>query len=233
MGFRSKVEGLARKLISNPVKTAVIGGLIGLSALTLAKDNVHFGSVTLNNPQGNQYVWGVWPITKIKGDLKGNLYSGGLIGGNVVENNSQAGNLSAYFLIGANTVGDNSQAENLSSYCGVGGNKVENNSQAGDFSEYGLLGGTNKIGNNSQAENLSIRGLIYGLNRVGKDSKIRRGMSANSLLVGSNRVGDKTEVNEYIISRGLVAYTPKRGFECGSDVELGIESYVHIVPETK
>ena len=42
-------------------------GLAGLIALTSIKDNVHFGSVALNNPQENHYVWGILPETEIGG----------------------------------------------------------------------------------------------------------------------------------------------------------------------
>lgn len=84
--------------------------LTGLVAITSAKDNVHFGSVTLHNPQENHYVWGFLPTTEIKGKATGNFRTYGLLfGQNELGKNSQVtGNMSLYTLVGGNTLGDNS-----------------------------------------------------------------------------------------------------------------------------
>jgi len=68
-----KLKGLFKKIYKHKIKTCLIVGMMGLAALTISKDNVHFGSVTLHNPQGNHYVWGLIPVTRIAGNAKGNF----------------------------------------------------------------------------------------------------------------------------------------------------------------
>ena len=111
-GFKTSILSsyALKKLKENPKKSIAAIGLAALVATTAIKDNVHFGSVTLHNPQENHYTWGLMPTTTIKGDAKGNFYTIGLIvGANAVgDDSSITGNMSGYGLIfGGNEVGEN------------------------------------------------------------------------------------------------------------------------------
>jgi len=53
---------------------------MALVTITAIKDNVQFGSITLMNPQKNQYTWGIIPTINIEGKSKGNIYTFGLLG---------------------------------------------------------------------------------------------------------------------------------------------------------
>ena len=109
----NKIKNIGNWIKENPKKMIAGAGLAGLIALTSIKDNVHFGSVELNNPQENQYVWGLFPETEINGEnSRGNIYTFGLlVGRNDLENNSQiTGNMNAYGLVaGGNILKKNSQ----------------------------------------------------------------------------------------------------------------------------
>ena len=128
MTFKDKIKGFAKKLAEKPVRNITALGLAGLITLTAVKDNVHFGSVTLHNPQENHYVWGLAPTTTIKEGSKntnGNFYSAGIIyGKNKTENNVEVNDMKAYGLFGENNVGDNSKVNNMKLYGLIGG---ENN----------------------------------------------------------------------------------------------------------
>ena len=109
---KEKLKGLAKKILERPIRNIVALGLAGLITITAAKDNVHFGSTTLHNPKENQYIWGIFPMTEIKGDAKGNIYTFGLIyGANAVDKNRNVeGSIWANgLLVGGNEVGDNSK----------------------------------------------------------------------------------------------------------------------------
>ena len=137
MEIKNKIKDLANKVLERPIKSAITLGLAGLVAVTALKDNVHFGSVNIYNVQGNHYVWGIFPETKIRGkEAKGNIYTFGLIAGrNVVSDSTNyEGNLNFYSLI-------------------FGGNKLGNNVLiTGDINSFGIIaenidGGT--LGKNS------------------------------------------------------------------------------------
>ncbi len=87
-------------------------GLIGTASL---KDNVHFvpvGSITINNPEKNQYVLGLFSFANLAGKVKGSIYNINLIAkGNTLGDNSEiTGDMKAYGLIGGgNSLGDNSE----------------------------------------------------------------------------------------------------------------------------
>lgn len=114
MTIKEKIKGLAKKLAEKPVRNIAALGFAGLVTITAVKDNVHFGSVTLHNPQENHYVWGLMPTITIKKgskNTKGNLYNAGIIyGKNKIEDNAEINNMKAYGLGGgANDVGDNTE----------------------------------------------------------------------------------------------------------------------------
>ena len=142
----NKIKNIGNWIKENPKKMIAGAGLAGLIALTSIKDNVHFGSVALNNPQENHYVWGILPETEIGGEnSKGNVYTIGLLaGGNILKENSQlTGNMNAYsLLIGRNVLGNNSQITgNMNAYSlFFGENILKKNSQiTGDISNKGFL----------------------------------------------------------------------------------------------
>ena len=105
----ANMKGLISKITKNSRKSILAVGLATLVATTAIKDNVHFGSVTLNNPQESHYTWGLFPTTEVVGDAKGNFYTFGLLyGKNKFGQNSEIiGNASAYgIFIGRNDFGD-------------------------------------------------------------------------------------------------------------------------------
>lgn len=150
-------KGLLEKIKNNPKKTIAVIGLAGLIAITTAKDNVHFNSITLDSPQENHYTFGILPTTEIRGDAKGNFYTIGLIvGENLIrENSSIVGDMSVYGLI-------------------VGVNSVEENSSiVGDMYSHGLVMGLNLIKENSSiVGDMSAYGLIVGANDMLEESII-------------------------------------------------------------
>ena len=146
---KENITGLAKKVLDDcvkrPVKTAVCAGLIGLTGLTLAKDNVHFvpiGTIEFNAPQKNQYVWGLVPIARTKGESQAKMKNFGVVGGNSVGDSSSVGDMSAYGLL-------------------IGGNFVGDSSSVGDMSAYGLLTGGNSVGNKTRINgNVNSRGIL-------------------------------------------------------------------------
>ena len=177
---KEKLKGLAKKILERPIRNIVALGLAGLITITAAKDNVHFGSTTLHNPKENQYIWGIFPMTEIKGDAKGNIYTFGLIyGANAVDKNRNVeGSIWANgLLVGGNEVGDNS--------------KINEGMYAN-----GLLVGGNEVGDNSKInEGMYANGLLVGGNEAGDNSVISgdvvsRGVIASTPLswgLGSNK----------------------------------------------
>jgi len=127
MTIGQSLERIANWVKEKPIKSMSVLGLAGLIAVTSLKDNVHFGSVDLYNPQENNYTWGIFPTTHIHGDSsKGNIYTVGIITGiNKLENGiKHKGDVSGYGLIAAQIFGDSSAIE-------------------GDASAYGLIAAEN------------------------------------------------------------------------------------------
>ncbi len=143
--LKDKLKNTWNWIKENPKKVLLGAGLIALTATTALKDNVHFGSVTLNNPQENHYVFGIHQKTEIQGkNSKGNIYTLGLVGINELRGNSQiTGNMSAYGLMFAgNFLGYHSQI-------------------TGNMSAYGSIIGENFLGYHSQITgNISNKGLF-------------------------------------------------------------------------
>ncbi|MBI2045323.1 hypothetical protein HYT23_04665 [Candidatus Pacearchaeota archaeon] len=138
--LRNIIEWLKER----PVKTALTLGLAGLVSVTALKDNVHFGSVNINNPQENHYTWGLAPITTI------------------TEATNPDVNLRTFGIIFAmNHAGENSEVRDMSAYGGLlfGGNKAGDSSRVNDMSAYGLIFGVNDAGEGSMIENVSSRGI--------------------------------------------------------------------------
>src|SRR3989344_3885183 len=178
MTFKDKIKGFAKKLAEKPVRNITALGLAGLITLTAVKDNVHFGSVTLHNPQENHYVWGLAPTTTIKEGSKntnGNFYSAGIIyGKNKTENNVEVNDMKAYGLFSGE---NNVEVNNMKAYGLFSGeNNVGNNSKVNDMKAYGLLGENNDEGNNMKAY-----GLFSGENNVEVNN-----MKAYGLFSGEN-----------------------------------------------
>ena len=165
--------GIIEKLKNHSKKAIVTLGLVGLVATVAIKDNVHFGSVTLHDPQENHYAIGLIPTINIKGEANGNMRSYGLIMGNnsLGDGSSLTGDMSAYGLFGGNnSLGDGS-------------------SLTGDMSAYGLFGGNNSLGDGS-----SLTGDI-----ISKGMKANTPMSANfgsNVEIGLSGYIHKTETNK-------------------------------------
>jgi len=209
MEIRKVMSGLVKKVRRHPVRAIGFLGLLGLSALTSAKDNVHFGAVTLNNPQGNHYAWGVYPKIEVKGEGTGNMLSIGLYGCNeVVEDSELVGNLRASGFVGCNFIGRNSELNgNVGVYNIVGGeNYIEEHGElTGNMGAYGIVGGENCIEPYGELNgDMKAGGIIVGYNNIKPNGIIRRGDA---------------------ISRGICTTGPK-GYRLGTNVELGIEDYV-------
>jgi len=101
--MKDKIKTLVDKVLKKPIKSALTLGLAGLVTLTALKDNVHFGSVHLYNPQGNHYVWGLIPDAVIIGkETKGDIYTIGILITNRVHSDKHEGNLNAYGLLSGN-----------------------------------------------------------------------------------------------------------------------------------
>ncbi|MEK6885635.1 MAG: hypothetical protein AABX17_01560 [Nanoarchaeota archaeon] len=81
MTNETQPKGLLKRIFEKPIRKLAIASLATLIGITTLKDNVHLGSTTLYNPQGNQYAWGIAPTLEIIGEAKGNLYSIGLVAG--------------------------------------------------------------------------------------------------------------------------------------------------------
>src|SRR3989344_4958000 len=130
--MKEKISNLLEKIREHKKKLCLAVGLAALIGVTAVKDNVHFGSVNIRDPQENHYSWGIGPATQVEGEGKCNIYTFGLLAfNNVKENSKIEGNQRAYGLIaGVNVVGNNS-------------------SITGEQGAYGLIGGVNVAGNNS------------------------------------------------------------------------------------
>ncbi|MCK5449306.1 hypothetical protein KAI32_00400 [Candidatus Pacearchaeota archaeon] len=145
-----KIKGLAKRICEHPTKTCLTIGAAWLIAITSLNDNVHFGSTTLYSPQGNHYIWGLFPETKVEGrDGDGKVttigallaitYLGektkfdGDINGwsfgntrNYIRKESEVKNVMAYSLVGAENHLEKSQVENVGAYGSMGGrNKLD------------------------------------------------------------------------------------------------------------
>ncbi|MBW6442466.1 hypothetical protein K0A97_01635 [Patescibacteria group bacterium] len=231
-----KTKNLLTKIkdsyIRKPIRnTILLGGLVGLTLFTSIKDNVHFlpaGTMEINSPQKDQYVWGFFPFTKITGESDVSITNFSIMGENYIESNSSTGNVNAYGLIfGGNTSGDQSFVRNMNSQALImGSNDVKNYSSVGDMKAKSLFFGLNNVKDNSIVGDMNAGGIIVGDNEVNDNSSVGD-MKAKSLLLGLNRVnkGGKTLINGKITSRGLISHTPK-GTSFGTRIENYID-YTH------
>ena len=161
-------ESIKKVIANNKIKSLGLAGLTALVLTTGIKDNVHFGTTILNNPQENHYVWGVFPKTVIKGDeVKGNFRTYGVIYGrnNVKDSSKVEGEIDAYgLLFGTNDVGNSSEVE-------------------GGMGAYSLILGENGIGNSSKVEGgMGAYSLILGVNGVGDNTNIKGDVSTRGIF---------------------------------------------------
>lgn len=109
-----------------------IVGIAGLALLgTVAmKDNVHFGSTTINNPQGTHYVIGFMPTTILTGNGEGNVLTAGVLGAMADVNTQQYnGDVSTYGFHAVNLLRGANFDGNVGAYGGrFGWNALEKNS---------------------------------------------------------------------------------------------------------
>lgn len=209
--MNEKFQGLVRTLIENPIKTIAALGLAGLVATTSLKDNVYWGSVTINNPQGNYYAWGLTPIITVKGEnVEGNFRTYGLLaaGTSFTEGSSFKGNLESYSLF-------------------AGGNEIkENSSFTGDIKSYCSFICQNIFGDKSEVNgNTSVYSLFLGYNIFRKESKITGNTTSVGLINGTNSFGDNSIVNGNLVSKGLIS-DGGTGFGLGESREIGLKDYV-------
>jgi len=207
----SKSSGLVRFVKDKPVRKLVGLGLAGLVAVTALKDNVHFGSVVLHNPQENHYVWGLVPFVNIEGtETRGDIYNFGIVSKNELRQKSEHdGDLGAYGLVGGvNEVGEGSRVTgNLGTYGLVGGgnNFGEGSKVTGNLSAYGLVVGANSFEEGSRVTgNLGAYGLVGGGNSFRKDSEVTGNLDACGLLIGKNTFGEGSRVTGNLSAYGLV-----------------------------
>ena len=156
MQVRKGLENIAGKIKNNWKKSLAIvlaTGMIGMAS----KDNVHIGSVTLNNIQKNQYVVGLGLNNKIIGKkMNGSVYSLGLLWSNNEVVGDLKGNVYSYALaVGINEIYAGNMQGNLC--CGgvIGSNNVLNDSASinGHLSSIGVF-----IASNSLSKYTSIQG---------------------------------------------------------------------------
>lgn len=215
MTIKEKIKGIGAKILEYPKTSALALGLAGLITITAVKDNVHFGSTTLHNPQENHYTYGLMPTTIISEiktgenneSIKGKFYTFGLFGGHnkIKKGVKTDAKLFAYGLIG-------------------GGNDIQDNSKVNNMSAYGLILCENFLGDNSKVNDVNAYG-VFGYNAVGNNSKVNN-MNAYGLIFGINNVGDNSEINGDVVSRGIIARTPF-SVEFGSNSEIGLKNYIH------
>ena len=141
MEIKSKLTGLAKKVITYPIKTVCALGLAGLVAVTALKDNVHFGSIKIHDPQENHYVWGIASLIEIEGkNSRGNFYNIGLIGSGIKlkKDSTFQGNMNSYGLV----VGYNEMENNST----ITGNMISKGFVAGGLDTVVNLGTNAEIG---------------------------------------------------------------------------------------
>jgi|SRR3989344_729324 len=162
-GLVKKISEWYRK---KPIKNTILAGLITLSGITMFKDNVHFipfGTIEFNSPEKNQYVWGVFPIVKLKGVSQASIKNYSIFAGlNKVGDSSSVGDMGAYgILIGSNKVGDSSSVGDMGAYGIFGENEVGDSSSVGDMGAYGIFGGSNEVGDKTEIRGSVVsRGII-------------------------------------------------------------------------
>lgn len=79
--------------------------IVGLSAVTLMKDNVHFGSTDFYSGSENQYVWGLFPEVQIKDGFSGDMRTYGLFTSiNLESGTLMVGDMTSAGLIAATNV---------------------------------------------------------------------------------------------------------------------------------
>lgn len=160
MSLIDKIKNFGKaKLVAGSLAAALI-------ATTAIKDNVHFGSTTLNNPHENHYVWGIFPTTTIRGgSSNGNFYTLGLVyGGNDVEGNLE-GSVNSVGLVGAsNNLKERSSSQNMNAYGLFGGVNTlgEGSTNSGSMGSYGLILASNLLGERSVSHDLSAYALFIG-----------------------------------------------------------------------
>ena len=126
-------NGVLSWIKSHKIRSALCAGLLGLITTTALKDNVHFGSAKIYNPQENHYSWGLFPKLTFEGkNCQGNASAWGLaILSELEDDSSINGKMSSYGLFGGiSRVGDNSTI-------------------TGDMSSYGLVVGSSEVGDKS------------------------------------------------------------------------------------
>jgi hypothetical protein len=170
MTFKDKLSGLAKKVMKHPKKAVLALALAGLVGVTCAKDNVHCGSITLNNPQKNQYVWGLIPRVTVKGDVKGDVYTVGVLNFNHLSEDSEMnGNFNSYGIIGGDS------------------HLWKNSKLTGDMNSYGILGGFNYLHEDSEISgDLRGKGIFVGGVEMSEGVKVTGDVRIRGIISKNN-----------------------------------------------
>jgi len=168
MAFRNRIKGLANIVKSHPIKSVLAAGLLALVSTTALKDNVHFvgGSLTINNPDRNHYVWGIISFVNISGEGEGNIRTYAIIAGTntLQEDSSLKGNMFGYGLLG-------------------GGNTLRRTSRLeGNMLGLGLIG-INELNDNASLNgNSSCYGIALGMNVTESGATIRGDVKTTGII---------------------------------------------------
>lgn len=188
--------------LEHPVRNTLLTGLSALVLTSALKDNVHCGGVRLNDMQGNHYVFGLLPITKVHGEnCEGSVRTFGLLAFNDLEaNSSLEGNMSVYALAGQNAL--------------KLGSTINGNMSAG-----GVIAGVNQLEANSVANGNMFACALFGAgNEIKYASTVNGNMTAYALF-SINELTDGARIkNGDIVSRGLFVQSP-RGYHFLNYVE--------------
>ena len=121
--------------------------------------------------------------------------------------------------VNLNNPQENHYAWGLWPTIGISGKDIK-----GNFYSLGLLAGSNNLDANSTITgDMKAYGLLFGANNF-DDSTITGDMKAYGLLVGWNIAEGNCKITGNIVSKGLIAETPK-GKKVGSNVEIGLKDY--------
>jgi hypothetical protein len=205
-------------------------GLALLTAVTCLKDNVHFGSTQIRgNVSKNQYAWGLYPNLRVYGkEVKGNLYSIGLIGGRVAIKNTNAvheGNSFAsgvLFGVNANAAGSLHVGDSRAYSVGYAINAAENSRHIGDSLALGVISGINDNFGGKHAGNSFGIAALFGINSYRGKAEHYGNANAIGVLFGFNDycLGGKHEKGKSN-SKGLLSQTENGATLLGQTVVQG------------
>ena len=176
MNIQKKIKQGLEAISKHPIRNTLSLGLAGLVLTTALKSNVHFsvGSLKIENPLENHYVWGVHPAVIIKGGKsKGNIYTIGLLG--------------AINLLGEDILGEDSRLKgDMNAYGLLGGGNLLTwgTMLTGNMNAYGTLLGKNELGYHSWIRgDMNAYGVLVSGNKPRISSFIKEGNMSSAGLI--------------------------------------------------